>query len=363
MDLKVCYFGAYNPNYPRNVILRRGLAQNDVEVVERHVSNRIRAWRAAHMLLRRFLSLPHDFDAIIVAEVNQLFTPLAWLLARAIDKPLVADPFFSIYDSLVDDRKLVKPGSLRARRYYYTDKLAMTLPDGVLADTKQHLIYYHETFSVPTEKMDIIPIGADDQMFFPQDGQFSDDHFHVLFFGSYIPLHGIETILRAAALLKHAPDVHFELVGSGQTYPQMRALANELELENVRFKEKVPQARVPALVARANLVLGIFGDTAKAQRVIPHKVYQGLAMRKPVLTGDSPAIREVFIGGEHLFTCEMANSKALAEVILYLKDNPDLCEHIAKRGYQLVKQRFTPQPLGGVLKRAVMRVVGRHRLG
>jgi glycosyltransferase involved in cell wall biosynthesis len=350
MGLKVCYFGAYNQNYPRNVILRKGLALNDVEVVECQVSSRIRAWKAAQMLLRRFLSLPRDFDAIIIAEVNQLFTPLAWLLARAIDKPLVADPFFSIYDSLVDDRKLAKPGSLRAQRYYYTDKLAMVLPDSVLADTRQHFIYYHTTFFVSTDKMTIIPIGADDEMFFPQSGQSSDDHFHVLFFGSYIPLHGIQTILKAAALLGHAHDVHFELVGSGQTYLRMRALANQLELENVRFEEKIPQARIPALVAQSNLVLGIFGDTAKAQRVIPHKVYQGLAMRKPVLTGDTPAIREFFEHGRHLFLVPMANPEALAEGILELKGDGALRNRLAEDGYKIFQEKFTPLQIGRKVK-------------
>lgn len=353
MRLKVCYFGAYDPNYPRNVILRKGLALNDVEVVECRVPNWVRTWKAAPMLFRRFLGLSRDFDAIIIAEVNQRLTLLAWLLAKAIDRPLVADPFFSVYDSLADDRKLDKPGSLRARRYYYTDKLAMILPDSVLADTRQHLSYYHTTFSVPTDKMTIIPIGADDEMFFPQNGQSSDDHFHVLFFGSYIPLHGIQTILKAVALLKHIPNVHFELVGSGQTYSQMRALANELELENVRLEEKVPQAHVPALVARTNLVLGIFGDTAKAQRVIPHKVYQGLAMRKPVLTSDTPAMREFFEHGRHLFLVPVADPEALAEGVLELKRDGTLRNRLAESGYKIFQEKFTPRQIGQKVKQVL----------
>lgn len=359
MDIRVCYFGAYNRTYPRNSILRKGLTLNGVKVVECQVSNRVRMHRSAPMLVRKYRALHRDCDVVLLAEVNQLLAPLAWLLARLTGKPLVSDPFFSLYDSLVFDRQLAVPTSLRARRYYLTDKLAMFLPDALLADTEQHLRYYVSTFGSAREKFHVIPIGADDEIFFLQKAQASDQRYNVLFFGSYIPLHGVHVILRAAELLKDSKKhLQFTLVGSGQTYDEMRELAEKLDLQNIRFVEKVPQNQVPKWIAQSDLVLGIFGCTDKAQRVVPHKVFQGLAMRKPVLTGDSPAIRELFVSGEHLLTCEMGDPEALAGAILSLQCDLHLRARIAEGGYRLVKERFTPQPLGRALTTVLQIVLG-----
>ena len=54
-----------------------------------------------------------------------------------------------------------------------------------------------------------------------------------------------------------------------------------------------PYAELPARMAAAHVVLGAFGSTAKAGRVVPHKVYQGLAAGRAVVTGDGRGVREV----------------------------------------------------------------------
>ena len=42
---RVCFFGAYDPDYPRNRILRDGLARAGVTVVEARVPERRAVWR------------------------------------------------------------------------------------------------------------------------------------------------------------------------------------------------------------------------------------------------------------------------------------------------------------------------------
>jgi hypothetical protein len=69
----------------------------------------------------------------------------------------------------------------------------------------------------------------------------------------------------------------------------MQGLAKAMDLLNVTFLSFIPVSQLPFHIQKADLVLGIFGDTEKSQRVVPNKVYEGLAMAKPVITGDSPA--------------------------------------------------------------------------
>lgn len=103
-------------------------------------------------------------------------------------------------------------------------------------------------------------------------------------------------------------------------------------------------------MARADVCLGIFGKTNKAKRVIPNKFFEVLATRKPCLTADTPAVRELFKDREHCLFCNTADSQDLAQKIMELKNNPDLRNKIAENGYRLFKEKLTPQILGRELK-------------
>jgi glycosyltransferase involved in cell wall biosynthesis len=60
-----------------------------------------------------------------------------------------------------------------------------------------------------------------------------DGRFTVFFYGSFIPLHGIEHILGAAERLQaRGGGVRFVLCGTGQTYPRMRRIAVSRGISN-----------------------------------------------------------------------------------------------------------------------------------
>jgi len=118
----------------------------------------------------------------------------------------------------------------------------------------------------------------------------------------------------------------------------------------VVFTDWVPNQELPRRIAEADVCLGIFGTTDKARRVVPNKVYEALAMAKPVITGDSPAAREVLVGGENALLCEMGNARALAQAILLLKRDRALRERIAQGGYASFRQKFSPKAIGAMVK-------------
>ena len=91
------------------------------------------------------------------------------------------------------------------------DRTAFRRSDLVVADTDAHARYFAEAFDLPAERLAVCFVGADDRLFTP--GERPTGEFSVLFVGKLIPLHGLETILEAAAL---APEIRFDVVGSGQ---------------------------------------------------------------------------------------------------------------------------------------------------
>jgi glycosyltransferase involved in cell wall biosynthesis len=244
---------------------------------------------------------------------------------------------------------VAKPRSAAALRYWLIDWVSLRLADQVLTDTDQHRDYFTCVFGLRPGKASVIPVGASQEWFDTSPDPKDNQGVLVSFFGSYIPLHGIDTILRAAAELKSRADIHFELIGRGQTYKPMQKLASELDLPNVTFCEPVPSGKLPAMVARADICLGIFGLTDKASRVVPNKVYETLALGKPVITADTPAIREAFRPGEQLLTTPPGDNHALVEAILTLADNPDQRQQLAQAGRARMESAFNEAALGRLL--------------
>ena len=202
-----------------------------------------------------------------------------------------------------------------------------------------------EVFRTDRQKFRRIFIGAQDEIFLPQPALPAKDNLSVLFWGWMIPLQGVEFILQAAKILEQEP-IEFLLIGGGVERDKMLKLAGELGLAKVKFLPGLKQEQLPAYIAQAGICLGIFGQTSKARRVIPNKVYEALASQKAVITARTEASREVLVDGEHCLFCRPADPQDLAEKIKILKSNPDLRQRLARQGYKLYLQKFTPRNLG-----------------
>ena len=127
-------------------------------------------------------------------------------------------------------------------------------------------------------------------------------------------------------------------------------LSKELNTKNVNFIDFLPYEELVKYISQADVCLGLFGKSPKIKRVIATKVYEAIAMRKPVITGEVPAMKELFQNRKHCLFCNIGDSHDLAEKILELKNNPELRKRIAEEGYKLFKARLIPKVLGQELK-------------
>lgn len=372
--MKVCYFGTYDKEYPRNKTIILGLKKNNIEVVECHeaiwkttqekIDKASSGWLDIRLILRWiiiYLKLIVRFfkqkkvNFIIVGYSGHFDVFVAKFVSIISKTPLVFDAFLSLYEAFVVDRPTIKPNSIKAKLLYLVDKYSCKLADIVLLDTDEHINYFCNTFNLKREKFIRSFIGANDEVFYPRKLINKKDKFIVLHFGRYIPLHGLKYIIQAAKELEGYNDIYFQLIGEGEEYSTTVKLANELKLKNIEFIKYVLPEKLIDYIAYADICLGIFGDTDKAKRVIPNKVYEALAMRKPVITGNSAAANELLKDKENCILCEMANPKAIANAILLLKNTPNLREKIAENGYKLFITTASSQILGRQIKEILER--------
>jgi glycosyltransferase involved in cell wall biosynthesis len=360
-EMRICYFGLYGKSSPRNANIIKGLRQNNVEVVE--------CWAKAHQ--RRYFLLDLSvlffkylfigkYDAMIIGfpgrpSLGEVY--LGWFFTRLARKPLIMDVFFSWYDSWALDRARVSRNSKVAKAFWRVDKKSCQLADLVLLDTNTHIDYFVKEFKLPREKFKRLFVVVDDTIFTRRehDSQLNNGRFIIHFHGTFIPLHGVDIIIKAAKILEKEKDIYFEIVGKGQTYGEVTKMSQQFGLENVSFLGVMPPEKIADYMTRADICLSIFGKTDKAKRVIPFKVLAALAMGKAVITGQSPAVEELLTNKENCYFCKMNDPVSLAQAILYLKGNKELRDKIAENGYRLYKEKCTCREIG---KELVMIIEG-----
>ena len=244
--------------------------------------------------------------------------------------PLLFDPLISSYDKRVFEFHKLREGSRRARRLKGWEKKMFQSADVVLADTQAHKDFFEQELGAKPDQCFVVPVGANEQLFTSQAQHSSNDSPEVFFYGSFLPLHGVETIIQAAQICQ---GVRWTLLGGGTLKKKCEELAGGLQ--NLCFEDPIPYRDLPARIGRADIVLGVFGSTPKAGRVIPNKVFQALACARPVITRSSLAYPPAFQEDDSgvVFVCP-GDPKALAESVeQLLADKACLSE----RGIQALK--------------------------
>lgn len=334
------YVGAYAPEYARHRVIQRGLRELGIAVQESIDRGflPLRWARMAGTVQRISGSGP-----VIVGESGNYLTPVL-LWARLLGHPVIFDPFVSLRMT-ADDRLVGVRQRLLAPLGELIDRVNNGAAGAILCDTAQTREYFVRQLGAPREKTFVVPVGAETELFRPRPGpERRSGPFRVLFYGSFIPLHGIDTIIHAAAIVQgHSDQVRFQLIGSGQTYEDMRRLAQRLQVKNVDFGPRsVAYTSLPDLIAAADLCLGIFADRPKTRRVVPHKLYQSAAMGIPVITADTPAVRDSFSTDE-VVMIPAGSAEALAETILALLAAPERRRQLGQRGAAAVQARYSPR--------------------
>ena len=288
------------------------------------------------------------FDYSFAGFLGQPLVPALWLLHS---RPIVYDAFLSIYDTLCLDRQQFGTGSPVGRIARWLDTWSARKSDLVLTDTPASARFMTEHFSTDSEKLLPVPVGADESVFYPRTSSTTAETMRILYLSTYLPLHGVPTVVEAANILKDRATIQFLLVGRGPERAKTEQLANDLGLDNIRFIDWIPLEDLAECIASRDVFLGghFSSGNEKARRVVAGKIYQGLAMAKPTIVGDCEATREWFSDGDDVQMVTMGDSEALAEAIAALADSASLRDRLGSGGRALFEQRFSEESIAQVL--------------
>ena len=318
----------------------KGLRENSAEVMECHVD----LWRGTEdksqvkgflskikialsylinypLLVCRYLLLPKH-DVVVVGYMGQFDILVIWLFARIRGVPICWDVFLSLYDTVVVDRKIVSQRSIFARILYAIEWIGSRMADMLILDTAEHARYFESLYNLPSGTASVVFVGAERDVFTGVSTDRRDSNvFTVLFYGQFIPLHGIDIIVYAAGIMQaRGDDVRWILIGTGQEASRIDGIIEEENIKVIDRISWVPYEQLVYYICMADVCLGIFRGEGKATRVIPNKVFQVMAAGTPVITADTPAIRE--LSGENMdgvCLIEPDNPEALVRAVLKFK--------------------------------------------
>jgi len=315
-------------SYVRNSLNLKALKKN-AKVVEIG-SNAKSYYLRLPLILLRFLFCFQKYSLIFVGFLGQVLMPLVKLRTR---KPIIFDAFISLYDTLCLDRKIFKPNSLMGKLAFWLDKKSCEWADAVITDTDAHADYFSKTFDIKRDKFQTIYLGADTDIFYPRNTPENTDKFIIFYYGSGLPLQGIDVILKAAKIIEKNEKIVFQLVGPIRK--KYKSLINSLNPKNIEFIDWIPYEQLPEKIAQADVCLGgHFSNIDKAKRIISGKTYQFIAMKKPIIIGDNNANRELFDHRKSSYMVKMSDPQSLVDGILELNSNPRLAARIAEDGYK-----------------------------
>jgi glycosyltransferase involved in cell wall biosynthesis len=354
MKRRLLFLSGREAGYIRNRVLLSALSTHfDVTVVTPPLPSTV--LRTA-IGLARVAASARRYDAYFAGFFGQ---PAAIALGAIQKRPIVLDAFVSTFDTLCADRQWFPAGSPLGQLARWIDARSCQVSARIITDTLAHARYFGETFAVPAAKLETVYVGCDESHFRPRPSPpaaagGAEARFEVFYYGSFLALHGTETIVEAAALLQGHPDIHFTLGGDGPQRRRLERLVSSSRLRNVEMPGWIPFERIPDQIAGASLCLGgHFSTVPKAARVISTKTFQFLAMGKPTIVGDNPATREILVHGEHVWAVRMGDPEALAEAIATLAGDAGLCAQIAAGGRELYQQRLATSAIASQLARLV----------
>jgi len=202
--------------------------------------------------------------------------------------------------------------------------------------------------SKPPHILEIVPAGANTELFQPKTGQEQEKNF-VGYAGSFRSWHGVETILEAARLvIEQEEKARFILVGPASA--EAKKSAKDLCLGGVvNFTGGIDYPKMPATLSECNLLLAPFNpgkDTYMKKHGFifsPLKIFEYMALERTVIASEVDTVKDVICNNRTGVLVPPGDPEALASAIINLLHNPIHARRLSKRARKEVCKRYSWQ--------------------
>ncbi len=201
----------------------------------------------------------------------------------------------------------------------------------------------------PQKKVHWLPNGADfsiynlvtgDSDWRKQNG-FNGSDILFLYAGIIGYAQGLDVILRAAEKLKDLSHVKYILLGEGPVKDDLIEMKEKMHLENVFFYGAVSKSQMPVIIKSVNAGIIPLKKLDLFLGAVPSKIFELLALKKPLLLGVDGEAKELFIEeGKCGIFFKPGDDNDLAAKIRLMISNIDEMNAMGERGREYVYKNF-----------------------
>lgn len=241
-------------------------------------------------------------------------------------------------------------GAIRNRRVVgfleALERWAYHHADHLISVTDSFVAHFRK-LGVSADKVDVIKNGVDLDTFSrpARDAALAaelglEGKLVAAYFGTHGMAHRLETVLDAAHILRDDPRIAFLLVGGGAERERLLRLKEERQLTNLVMLDQQPKARMPALWGLADISLVLLKKDDLFKTVIPSKIFEAMAMQRPILLGVEGEARALVEAAGAGIGIEPENPADLASAVRRLADDPASCEAMGRSARAFVTAHF-----------------------
>lgn len=303
-------------------------------------------------------------DVVYVLPMSNL-TAIERFFVKIFSKKVIAEFYISKYDTYVNDWKTVKAESYKAKKLIAHDRVLIDATDIIIFLNSLEKTFYLDLIGRSNTEKEIHTVSlctANKKMAQLPYANSTCDEIVLCWWGTFIPLHGLDKIVASAKILKKM-NVKFKLYLFGTSdalsepykkYIVKEDLTGYVIIDNKKnFSDGTLE---DFLVTKCDVAFGNFGDSDKAKTVMVNKVVEAASMGIPVISQKTAALNEYFQDKNNIIFSE-STPESIADSVIYLSSNKDLLKTLSNQSYHLYTMNFTKEiyirKIAGILANAV----------
>lgn len=213
--------------------------------------------------------------------------------------------------------------------------------DKVIVVVEEMAERIHQLHNIPFSKINTIT-NSEGKDFLNQESfeniyERNEGDFILAYTGGVGPHRGVDVAIEGLAFLKHHPKIRLELTGTLSTATRhwLEDLIKKHGIGNqVKINGYQPFSKFFSYMAFADVNLIPHNRNGHTDNTIPHKLYQGMMVGKPVLVSDAPPLKRVVEELNSGLVFEGGDSKDFANKVETLYLNKVLYDQLGKNGYE-----------------------------
>jgi glycosyltransferase involved in cell wall biosynthesis len=168
-------------------------------------------------------------------------------------------------------------------------------------------------------------------------GQF----FSIVYAGNMGTVQSLDTVIAAASLLRHRPDIRFYLIGGGSQAKSLADQISRLGLGNIHMHGWMATDEIHAVYAAASVLLVPLKDDLYIRHTIPNKLQVYMSVAKPIIVSGNGEVARTLIQADAGLACAAGDVRGLAETVLRMQCmTPDQRSRLGAQGKAYFQQHF-----------------------